>query len=175
MYYYPGLFILMSQEISNCSNGSLIIVDDDRRICSTLEMIMSDEKIPVDGVFHSAEDFIRKLDEILSSDRENICVLLDNQMGGITGLEMLEKISSTILSTKVKIRFILFTANGNCPDVLKSVRSNALYRSYLVALMDKPCNLDHILSLVNHLLGKANIFDQFDTEKIEQLDFSCIS
>ena len=113
----------------------LLIIDDEISILKTLREILNEENYRVeilsDG--HKALDTIGKLIPDL--------VLLDIFMPNCNGIKLLEKIKKEYPQQKV----IMISGFGNVPIAIESIKKGAL------DFIEKPFNLDEILSKINFL------------------------
>jgi two-component system, NtrC family, nitrogen regulation response regulator NtrX len=113
----------------------LLIIDDETTILQTLKEALEDEQYRVEILSNGYKtlDLIGKLIPDL--------VLLDIFMPNCNGLELLKKIKNEYPQQKV----IMISGFGNIPIAIEAVKKGAL------DFIEKPLNLDEILSKINFL------------------------
>jgi len=125
----------------------ILIIDDEKNICSSLTYALEDHYT----VF-SAADPAAGL-EIISSGKIDL-VLLDLKIGKVDGLEVLEEIRKR----DQRIIVIMMTAYGTIESTVKAIRNGAF--TYLT----KPLNMDELLVTIEQGLNYQSL-----NEKVEHL------
>ena len=121
----------------------IIIVDDDSFICTSLKTILqSDPDIEVAAIGSSGEEAIALFDDI----RPDI-LLMDIQMGGISGLEAAESIISTHRDAKI----LLLTTFSDNEYIIKALQIGA--KGYIVKQ-----NADAIVPALRAVLSGQSVF-----------------
>jgi len=110
----------------------LLIVDDEKNIRTTLSRSLSDPETTVDSVM-SAEEALERL-VLYSYD----LVLLDLKLTGMSGLDLIEKLSEMDIPTKI----IVISAHGTIDTAVKCLKAGAL------DFIEKPFSPDEIRSCV---------------------------
>lgn len=111
---------------------SILIVDDDAKILSALEVLISSEGYALHKAAN-AKDALKIL-----KDEEVHLVLSDIMMPGITGVELLQKIKSTYPDIVV----VLMTGYSSVPGAINAIQEGA--QDYLI----KPINTDDVLLMI---------------------------
>lgn len=94
---------------------TLYVVDDDEALRRSLLMLLFSQGVPVQS-FGSGEDFLATVDLSLPG-----CAILDLRMGGISGLEVLDRLRqahSPLVS-------LFLSGHGDIPTALEAVRLGA--------------------------------------------------
>ncbi|MCK5590339.1 MAG: response regulator, partial [Candidatus Pacebacteria bacterium] len=95
--------------------NSIIIIDDELEICESIKMILEYEDYKV--------DYFTKSSEGLNALRTNSydVLLLDIQMPGMTGFEVLNKIKKDGL----EINVLMISAHGSLENAVKATKLGA--------------------------------------------------
>jgi len=128
---------------------SILIIDDERPIRSTLRDILEYEKIKVS----EAEDGIKGLALIKENDYD--AILCDIKMPGIDGIEVLEQIQDI----KPDIPVIMISGHGNIETALESLKKGAY--DYI----SKPPDLNRLLVTVRNALDRKTLVTETRTLK----------
>ena len=108
------------------------VVDDDESLRRSLSNLLRSVGFGVE-TFASAEEFLR------SAQRENTgCLVLDLQMTGMSGLDLLRHLAVR----DSRIRVVILTAHGDEETRRRSLQAGA------VAFLDKPFHSDALLDAV---------------------------
>jgi FixJ family two-component response regulator len=118
--------------VSNVSNGSIAIIDDDMLVRQSLEDCMESAGYAVES-FDSAEEFLAS-----GSPRKAACLIVDIQLPGITGLELQDRLSGA--DNRVPIVFV--SAQGT-----QANRDKAMMRG-ATGFLSKPFRRDELVRLV---------------------------
>ncbi len=110
----------------------LLIVDDEKNIRTTLSRSLSDPETTVDSVM-SAEEALERL-VLYSYD----LVLLDLKLTGMSGLDLIEKLSEMDIPAKI----VVISAHGTIDTAVKCLKAGAL------DFIEKPFSPDEIRSCV---------------------------
>src|SRR5207244_7066344 len=108
------------------------VVDDDESLRRSLRNLLRSVVFGVE-TFASAEEFLR------SAQPENTgCLVLDLQMTGMSGLDLLRQLAVR----DSRIRVVILTAHGDEETRRRSLQAGA------VAFLDKPFHSDSLLAAV---------------------------
>jgi two-component system response regulator FixJ len=115
------------------------IVDDEERVRDALTLLLSTAQIKSRS-YASAEEYLasNKLDE-------PACVLLDNQLPGMSGLELLKRIVAAAGDSPV----IIITAYGDVPTAVLAMKAGAFH------FVQKPFDAEALLTNVEEALSRA--------------------
>lgn len=94
---------------------TLYVVDDDEALRRSLLMLLFSQGSPVQS-FESGEDFLDTVDM-----RQPGCVILDLRMGGISGLEVLERLRLA----RSPLVTVFLSGHGDIPTALEAMRNGA--------------------------------------------------
>lgn len=121
--------------------ASILVVDDERNIVTTLESCLAQEghavSVALDG--EEALDVLKRKDVDL--------MILDILMPRMGGMEVLERLSGMGLRTKV----IMISAMGTIEDAVRATKWGAY------DFIEKPLSLDKLLLSVQHALEVGNL------------------
>ncbi len=112
---------------------SVFVVDDDEPVRDSTRALLESHGLPV-SAFESATAF---LDAELIQHGD--CLVLDNHMPGMTGVELVE----TLRARDIKVPVIMFTGRADA-----ALRQRALRAGVLIVL-DKPVNEEHLLQAIS--------------------------
>lgn len=118
------------------TGGRILIADDDAHIIEVLEALLTDEGYAVDSV-NSGTAVLERL----RTDADYGLLLLDLQMPGATGLELLEKVRAS----ENDIPVIILTAHGTSSVAIQAMQMGAY--DYL----QKPFDIDEVSVVVKRL------------------------
>ncbi|HLC25803.1 MAG TPA: UDP-3-O-acyl-N-acetylglucosamine deacetylase [bacterium] len=121
--------------------GSILIVDDEKSIVSSLEGILEDEGFQV----MSAKDGQQAL-EIIRGQNPDL-VLLDIWMPGMDGIEALQAIKSL----RADLGVIVMSGHGSIDSAVKATKLGAF--DYI----EKPLSMDSLLLTVKHALEQQRL------------------
>ena len=119
--------------------GTVYVVDDDEAVRDSLQWLLEGKDYRV-RCFDSAESFISRYDP-----REVACLIADIRMGGMTGLELQDK----LLERKSPLPIVFITGHGDVPMAVNTMKKGAL------DFIQKPFNEDDLLSVVERMLDHA--------------------
>ncbi|MCC6913854.1 MAG: response regulator [Rhodospirillaceae bacterium] len=112
---------------------SVFVVDDDEPVRDSTRALLESHGLPVNA-FASAAALLDA--ELL---QHGDCLVLDNHMPGMTGVEFVE----TLRARDIRIPVIMFTGRADA-----ALRQRALRAGVLVVL-DKPVNEEHLLQAIS--------------------------
>lgn len=127
-------------------SNSILIVDDERGIRETLRSVLEDENFDVQTV-ESGEDCLK----LVESNNYN-CILLDVWLGGIDGLETLEKLRQQGNNSAV----VMISGHGNIETAVNATKLGAF------DFIEKP------LSLEKTILTVRNAIKQRELERVNE-------
>ena len=119
--------------------GTVYVVDDDEAVRDSLQWLLEGKDYRV-RCFDSAESFLARYDP-----REVACLIADIRMGGMTGLELQDK----LLERKSPLPIVFITGHGDVPMAVNTMKKGAL------DFIQKPFNEDDLLSVVERMLDHA--------------------
>lgn len=126
--------------------GSIYVVDDDEAVRDSLQWLLEGQDYRV-RCFESAEAFLARYDQ-----RELACLLVDIRMGGMTGLDLQNKLIER--QSPLPIAFI--TGHGDVPMAVETMKKGAM------DFIQKPFNEEALLPLIEKMLAQAEQnFSQF--------------
>lgn len=124
-------------------NVKVFIVDDDEVVRDSLRMLLEAYDIQVED-YASARDFVRGY-----RPGERACLILDQHLPGVTGLDFLSSPEGAALCLPV----ILLTGQGD-----SSIRDRA-YALGVCAYLEKPVPDDILLATIGRAAGSASALD----------------
>jgi FixJ family two-component response regulator len=119
--------------------GTVYVVDDDEAVRDSLQWLLEGKDYRV-RCFESAEAFLSRFDA-----REVACLLADIRMGGMTGLELQDR----LLERKSPLPIVFITGHGDVPMAVDAMKKGA------VDFIQKPFKEDELLGLVVRMLNHA--------------------
>ncbi len=119
--------------------GTVYVVDDDEAVRDSLQWLLEGQDYRV-RCFDSAENFLARYD-----NREVACLIVDIRMGGMTGLELQDR----LIERKSPLPIVFITGHGDVPMAVNSMKKGAL------DFIQKPFNEAELLGLVERMLDKA--------------------
>ncbi len=116
------------------------IVDDEARVRDALALLLSTAQIE-SRTYASAEEY-------LASVRwdEPACVVLDNQLPGLSGIDLLKRIAEAASDTAV----IMITGYGDVPTAVAAMRAGAYH------FVQKPIDAEALLIIVEEALARSD-------------------
>ena len=115
------------------------IVDDEARVRDALTLLLSTAQIKSRS-YASAEEYLAS-----NKLEEPVCVLLDNQLPGMSGLELLKQILAAAGDSAV----IMITAYGDVPTAVLAMKAGAFH------FVQKPFDAEALLTTVEEALSRA--------------------
>ncbi len=131
------------------SAAKILVVDDEKNICRTVSMVLQGEDYEVDTA-SSAEEGLSQL-----NDSNYDVMLLDVQMTGMTGLEMLERVRQLEMPPEV----IMMSGHAMLTDAVNATRLGAF------DFLEKPLDRERLLLTVRNACER-----RFLTQKVESLE-----
>lgn len=122
-------------------NKKILIIDDEKNIRTTLKYCFKEEKYNIDIAINGDEGL-----EKIKNEKFDL-VLLDIQMPGLTGMQVLEKIRE--FETKVNV--IMMTAYGTIEKAVEAMKLGA------IDFITKPFTPEEIRRLVNDIFDRENL------------------
>lgn len=126
----------------------ILIVDDDKELCSLLQKSVSTEEI-IGDCRYSGHDALTAL-----TDNDYQLVVLDIMMSGIDGFETLEKIREIS-----SVPILMLTSKNDSSSKVHGLRMGA--DDYLT----KPFDMDEFLARVSSLIRRYTRLNTIDTQK----------
>ena len=119
--------------------GTVYVVDDDEAVRDSLQWLLEGKEYRV-RCFESAESFLSRYDA-----REVACLIIDIRMGGMTGLEL----QNRLIEARSPLPITFITGHGDVPMAVDTMKKGAM------DFIQKPFKEDQLVSLVERMLGQA--------------------
>ena len=119
--------------------GTVYVVDDDEAVRDSLQWLLEGKDYRV-RCFDSAESFLARYDP-----REVACLIADIRMGGMTGLELQDR----LVERKSPLPVVFITGHGDVPMAVNTMKKGAM------DFIQKPFKEDELVSLVERMLERA--------------------
>jgi len=119
--------------------GTVYVVDDDEGVRDSLQWLLEGKDYRV-RCYDSAETFLSRYDP-----REVACLIVDIRMGGMTGLELQDR----LLERKSPLPIVFITGHGDVPMAVNTMKKGAM------DFIQKPFQEDALVSLVERMLDQA--------------------
>jgi FixJ family two-component response regulator len=113
------------------------IVDDEAKVRDALSLLLSTAQIESKS-YGSAEEYLT-----LNPLKEPACILLDNQLPGMSGMELLKHIVAATSHSTV----IMITAYGDVPAAVLAMKTGAFH------FVQKPFDAEALLATVEEALS----------------------
>ena len=120
------------QSPSPARDPAIFVVDDDEPVRDSTRALLEAHGIPV-TTYASATDLLGE-----AALQRGDCLILDNHMPGMTGLELVE----TLRARGLRIPVIMFTGRADAMVKQRAIRAGVLI------VLDKPVNEAHLLQAV---------------------------
>ena len=121
--------------------GTVYIVDDDEAVRDSLQWLLEGKDYNV-RCYDSAETFLNRYDA-----REVACLIVDIRMGGMTGLELQDR----LIERKSPLPIVFITGHGDVPMAVNTMKKGAM------DFIEKPFKEDALVSLVERMLEQARV------------------
>ena len=119
--------------------GTVYVVDDDEGVRDSLQWLLEGKDYLV-RCYDSAETFLSRYDA-----REVACLIVDIRMGGMTGLELQDK----LIERNSPLPIVFITGHGDVPMAVNTMKKGAL------DFIQKPFQEQALVNLVERMLEKA--------------------
>ena len=119
--------------------GTVYVVDDDEAVRDSLQWLLEGKGYRV-RCFDSAESFLSRYDA-----REVACLIVDIRMGGMTGLEL----QNRLLESRSPLPIVFITGHGDVPMAVDTMKKGAM------DFIQKPFNEAELVPLVEQMLDHA--------------------
>ena len=119
--------------------GNVYVVDDDEGVRDSLQWLLEGKDYRV-RCFDSAENFLSRYDP-----KEVACLIVDIRMGGMSGLELQEK----LIENNSPLPIVFITGHGDVPMAVDTMKKGAM------DFIQKPFKEEELLPLVEQMLEKA--------------------
>ena len=119
--------------------GTVYVVDDDEAVRDSLQWLLEGKDYRV-RCFDSAESFLSRYDP-----REVACLIVDIRMGGMTGLELQDK----LVERRSPLPIVFITGHGGVPMAVDTMKKGAM------DFIQKPFKEDDLVNLVERMLDSA--------------------
>jgi two-component system response regulator FixJ len=127
------------------------VVDDEPDIRRALALMLHAARIET-RLYGSAEEYLAEL-----SINEPACVLLDNRLPGLSGLELLKRFSEAQSDAAV----IMMTGHGDVPTAVAAMKLGAFH------FVEKPFDAHGLLDIVEEALSRAATIHDLQAEAHE--------
>ncbi len=119
--------------------GTVYVVDDDEAVRDSLQWLLEGKDYRV-RCFESAESFLSRYDS-----REVACLIVDIRMGGMTGLEL----QNRLIENNSPLPIVFITGHGDVPMAVDTMKKGAM------DFIQKPFKEEQLLDLVERMLDHA--------------------
>ena len=119
--------------------GTVYVVDDDEAVRDSLQWLLEGKDYRV-RCFDSAETFLSRYDP-----REVACLIVDIRMGGMTGLELQDR----LVERKSPLPIVFITGHGDVPMAVDTMKKGAM------DFIQKPFDETALVNLVERMLAQA--------------------
>ena len=119
--------------------GTVYVVDDDEAVRDSLQWLLEGKDYRV-RCFDSAETFLSRYDP-----REVACLIVDIRMGGMTGLELQDR----LVERKSPLPIVFITGHGDVPMAVDTMNKGAM------DFIQKPFDETALVTLVERMLAQA--------------------
>jgi FixJ family two-component response regulator len=116
------------------------IVDDEAKVQDALTLLLSTAQIESTS-YGSAEEYLTS-----NPLEEPACILLDNQLPGMSGIELLRHVVAATRDSTV----IMITAYGDVPTAVLAMKSGAFH------FVQKPFDAEALLTTVEEALSRSD-------------------
>jgi FixJ family two-component response regulator len=116
---------------------TVVIIDDDEALRDSLRWLLESVHLRAE-FFANPQDFLRTFDP----NRPG-CLVLDVRMPGMSGLELLDRLSAA----KVQVPVIMLTAHADVPMAVRAMKSGA------IDFLTKPYSGQELLDRIHHALA----------------------
>jgi FixJ family two-component response regulator len=116
------------------------IVDDEAKVRDALTLLLSTAQIESRS-YGSAEEYLTS-----KTLKDPACVLLDNQLPGMSGIELLKRIVAATTDSTV----IMITAYGDVPTAVLAMKAGAFH------FVEKPFDAEALLVTVEEALSRSD-------------------
>lgn len=121
------------------ARSRVTIVDDDPQARESLAFLLSTADIDSEE-FASAEEFLEFTPDIAS-----LCLVLDNRLPGMSGLELLERFAARNEGAAI----VMMTGHGDIPTAVAAMKAGAFH------FVEKPYDSEAMLAIVQEALSRA--------------------
>jgi FixJ family two-component response regulator len=119
--------------------GTVYVVDDDEAVRDSLQWLLEGKDYRV-RCFDSAETVLSRYDP-----REVACLIVDIRMGGMTGLELQDR----LVERKSPLPIVFITGHGDVPMAVDTMKKGAM------DFIQKPFDETALVNLVERMLAQA--------------------
>ncbi len=116
--------------------GTVYVVDDDEAVRDSLQWMLEGKDYRV-RCFDSAESFLSRFDV-----REVACLIVDIRMGGMTGLEL----QNRLIENRSPLPLAFITGHGDVAMAVRAMKGGA------IDFIEKPFNDQQLLDRINQAL-----------------------
>jgi DNA-binding NtrC family response regulator len=116
------------------------IVDDEAKVRDALTLLLSTAQIESNS-YGSAEEYLTS-----NPLKEPACILLDNQLPGMSGIELLRHVVAATRDSTV----IMITAYGDVPTAVSAMKAGAFH------FVQKPFDAEALLATVEEALSRSD-------------------
>jgi two-component system response regulator FixJ len=126
----------------------VFVVDDDPEVRDALALLLSTAGIETEE-YASAEGFWEN-----APQAEPYCVILDNRLPGLSGIELLAR----IVEAPNKAAVVMMTGHGDIPTAVQAMKLGAYH------FTEKPFDAESLLTVVEEALARTERHSEDDTE-----------
>ena len=119
--------------------GTVYVVDDDEGVRDSLQWLLEGKDYRV-RCYDAAETFLSRYDA-----REVACLIVDLRMGGMTGLELQDR----LVERRSPLPIVFITGHGDVPMAVNTMKKGAM------DFIQKPFQEEALVNLVERMLSQA--------------------
>lgn len=119
--------------------GTVYVVDDDEAVRDSMQWLLEGKDYRA-RVFDSAESFLARYDP-----REVACLFVDIRMGGMTGLELQDR----LIERRSPLPIVFITGHGDVPMAVETMKKGAM------DFIQKPFKEEELVRLTEKMLEQA--------------------
>ncbi len=119
--------------------GTVYVVDDDEGVRDSMQWLLEGKDYRA-RVFDSAESFLARYDP-----REVACLFVDIRMGGMTGLELQDR----LIERRSPLPIVFITGHGDVPMAVETMKKGAM------DFIQKPFKEEELVRLTEKMLEQA--------------------
>ena len=135
--------------------GTVYVVDDDEGVRDSLQWLLEGKDYRV-RCYDSAETFLSRYDP-----REVACLIVDIRMGGMTGLELQDR----LVERKSPLPIVFITGHGDVPMAVNTMKKGAM------DFIQKPFQEEALVNLVERMLEQAKeAFSEFQQSVLDHAE-----
>jgi two-component system nitrogen regulation response regulator NtrX len=141
---------LSDQAASEAFTGTVLVVDDEKNIRRTLRMVLEGEGATVEEA-ETGERALELLERAIATDAAELpnVVVMDVMLGGISGIEVLERLSALGEDGRPPIPVVMISGHASVADAVRATRLGAF------DFFEKPLSRDRVVVSVRNALRQS--------------------